>query len=63
MYQNMLNSGKGYRFWQPQIKLNDNHLFGPHMHTCDNSQFPGNFPVFRRHKLASQGNSQILSQF
>ena len=36
------------------------------IHTCDNSQFPGNFPVFRRHKLAFQGNSQffkpILSQ-
>ena len=35
-------------------------------HTCDNSQFPGNFPVFRRHKLEFQGNSQffkpILSQ-
>ena len=33
------------------------------IHTCDNSQFPGNFPdtlVFRRHKLAFQGNSQFL---
>ena len=30
------------------------------MHTCDNSQFSGNFPVFRRHKLTFQGNSQFF---